>query len=122
MHTLLYIPWHGRILNNYTTKLKTKILSNIKVSFKSIYLNNFYTNMQIQSPALFTSDLDIIKIQDYFGNTILYGGNVDQICSPKIDSDNQGYDITLLKGTNTTEIKQYMVGVLFLYHGLVERC
>ena len=38
-------PWHSRFLNNYTTKLKTKVLSNIKVSFKSIYLNTFYTNM-----------------------------------------------------------------------------
>ena len=56
---------------------------------------------------MFTSDLDIIKIQDYFGNTILYGGNVDQICTAKIDHDRQGYDITLLKGSNTTEIKEY---------------
>ena len=100
-------PWHSRFLNNYTTKLKTKVLSNIKVSFKSIYLTTLYTDMQIQNPSLFTSDLDIIKIQDYFGNTILYGGNVDQICTAKIDNDRQGYDITLLKGTNTTEIKTY---------------
>ena len=38
-------PWHRNILNNSNTNLKTKILVNLKNSFKSVYLNDFYSDM-----------------------------------------------------------------------------
>lgn len=99
-------PWHSKKLNNEGTKLKTKILSNFKVSAKTVHFDfQQFHPIRTQEAILFDNDVDSVKIKDCHGNIVLYGGNIDQILTTdKVDrTEGFGYPITVLAGDNAPD-------------------